>query len=112
MLPEGEFLKSASIMVDVDALFDTRASLLDMLHPRILAMALAAGYETREEDAFHKVGFEKFKKIYEARDVRCLEDAPITAIASILMSFARGPWPLPWSPHKRGGADLRERLAL
>ena len=89
MLPEGEFLKSASIMVDVDALFDTRASLLDMLHPRILAMALATGYETREEDAFHKVGFEKFKKIYEARDVRCLEDAPITAIASILMSFAR-----------------------
>jgi hypothetical protein len=76
------------IMVDLDALFDTRLAILDELDPLLSAYVLENGYFKREEDNFGVCNFELFKKLYKARDLNTLAKSRITNVLSIVLDFA------------------------
>lgn len=79
----------AGIFVDLDALFDTRLAVLDMLDPFLAIKALKEGYLDREEDSFTHCPRELFQSVYKARDTTILERALMTQVKSIVIDFMK-----------------------
>jgi hypothetical protein len=79
----------AGIVVDLDALFDTRLATLDLLDPLLAAHALQNGYLDREEDAFKFCNHELFRRVYAKRDEETLGRSRMTQIKGIVIDFMK-----------------------
>ncbi len=79
----------AGIIVDLDALFDTRLATLDILDPLLAAHALQDGYLDREEDAFKFCNHELFRQVYAKRDEETLGRSRMTQVKGIVIDFMK-----------------------
>lgn len=77
------------IIVDLDALFDTRLSTLHRIDPMLAAHALQDGYQEREEDAFKYCSFDTFKEVYKLRNEETLGGSVMTSVKDIVIDFMR-----------------------
>ena len=79
----------AGIIVDLDALFDTRLATLDILDPLLAAHALSEGYLDREEDGFKFCSHELFKQVYSKRNEVTLGRSMMTQVKGIVLDFMK-----------------------
>lgn len=79
----------AGLLVDLDALFDTRLATLDMLDPLLAAHALKNNYLEREDDNFEYCPLELFKKVYACRDTDVLGRSLMTHVKGIVLDFMK-----------------------
>jgi hypothetical protein len=79
------------LLLDLDALYDTRFGTLLQLNPEAALQAIRNGYQIREVDDFETlthgaVTNEQFKKAYAARNLDTLKKSIITGIPVVLIS--------------------------
>lgn len=79
----------AGLIVDLDALFDTRLTVLEQISPQLAAYHLLNGYVDRESDDFKYCPIELFKKVYAMRDEKILEESIMTKVKEIVIDFMR-----------------------
>lgn len=78
------------ILVELDALFDTRQAILGGMDPRGTVRLLASPqYAHRVEDKFENFDMDEFRRRYETRDKRCLRHATITPIVGRIHEFTQ-----------------------
>lgn len=78
----------STIMVELDALLDTRIACLSHLSNEQIKEIMDKGYHTRLIDEFPYVSFNSFKKIYSQRSKSVLQDAIITPVVYLVKEFA------------------------
>lgn len=79
----------ARLMVSLDALLDTRASLIARMAPEHLDEIMTSGYHERLVDEFPRIDVEEFKKLYEARDASLLANSMVTPIWRRIHQFTK-----------------------
>ncbi len=77
------------LLVDLDALFDTRLATLDSLDPLLAAFALKNGYLEREDDNFKYCPLELFQQVYRVRDNETLGRSYMTKVKTIVLDFMK-----------------------
>lgn len=82
-----EKFEFSSVFIELDALLDTRISVLMSLGDSALSSAIDGGYHTRPADIFPKVDNEQFKLRYAERDKSVLASAVVTPMAIMLKEF-------------------------
>jgi len=84
-----EQLKVASIFVELDALIDTRISVLwQMDGAETIKTILQADYHNRPIDMFEGIDNTKFKKLYDNRTKDCLKESMLTGVIDVIREFA------------------------
>ena len=81
-------LDFSTILVELDALFDTRIAAIDQLGEDSLKTVLDGGYYTRIIDEFPGIDNEAFKEIYKSKSKSLLFNSMITPIAEYLLDFS------------------------
>lgn len=76
-----------SIYIDIDALYDTRLSSLEIIHPELANQTLRSGYFKRAQDAFEMVPKAKFREVYESRNNEVLTLAVATYAFEMIRSI-------------------------
>lgn len=79
----------ATIYVSIDALFDTRLSILHAMDPAKLDPVVEEKYFGRKFDEFDGYNTKSFQDRYDKRDIAALKDAMITGIIPIISYFAK-----------------------
>lgn len=79
----------SSILVELDALLDTRAATLFRLNPDYLGEALSKDYYTRTVDKFPNVDNDKYNDLYQKRNKETLRQSLITDIGRLLDEFCK-----------------------
>jgi len=79
----------SSILVELDALLDTRAATLFRLNPEHLGEALGKNYYTRTVDKFPNVDQNEFNDLYQKRNKETLKQSLITDIGRLLDEFCK-----------------------
>lgn len=74
-------------MVYLDALFDTRLSLLYKMNPEYVKMALEGNYLYRDEEVFPNVDKATFIDSYSKRNKELLKNAIITPVIDMIFQF-------------------------
>ena len=82
-------LAKPGLMVDLDALFDTRLATLERIDVKLAANALSKGYLDREDDSFEHLPLDLFKKVYALRDEEVLGNSSMTPIKEIVFDFIK-----------------------
>lgn len=82
------------LLLDIDALFDTRFGTLLMLDPEAAVLAVRNGYQIREMDDFERltegrITNEQFEKAYAARNIETLDKSIITGIPTQLIAHVQ-----------------------
>lgn len=85
-----EYQSVSAMMVYMDALFDTRLSLLYELNPSSLLHTLTHDYLVRDEEKFPDIDKTLFFDRYHARDKSLLKNATVTPVMDMLVDFIRG----------------------
>lgn len=80
-------LPFSSLFVELDALLDTRASILGIMGEGVLEEVMKDGYHNRLTDMFPKVNNELFKELYTNRTKALLTNTLPTSIVSLLIEF-------------------------
>jgi hypothetical protein len=80
--------KPTRLLIDLDALFDTRLVVLSEMEGDALTAALKHGYHERVSDSFPGVDFNDFKERYKKRDKRTLAKAFVTPLINLIKEFA------------------------
>lgn len=83
-MSKSELEKIFGVYVDIDCLFDTRLSTLGLIDPSLILAALDEGYIKREQDSFSFLKKDRFKELYDLRDVETLRAAPVTNCFQLL----------------------------
>lgn len=85
-----------SILLSLDALFDTRFGTLSVIEPNYTKEIMSdnkklAGYLERFEDSYTDLGYdtERFRALYRTRDSRILTISPLTALTYELKNIVR-----------------------
>jgi hypothetical protein len=78
----------SSIFIELDALLDTRISVLASMGDDVLKAALLSGYHDRDIDRFLTIDNELFSKLYADRDKTILKDSIVTPMSVLLKEFA------------------------
>lgn len=86
----GNTPKVEKVLVDLDALLDTRLATLAKINEDLAIGVLNKGYRTRTIDSFPGVSAEEFKKAYAKRDVDTLVMAVATNAFVLLQSCIKG----------------------
>lgn len=76
-----------TMMVELDALLDTRLATLFHHHPEIAEDALANGYHRRLIDKFGTLSVEAFRELYQARTREIFQHAYTTPILQLIKDF-------------------------
>lgn len=79
--------KPSCLLIELDALFDTRMSTLWSIDTDIAAVAIAQGYHDRPFDVFPGLEDKVFKEKYANRNKSTLKGALITPMASFINEF-------------------------
>lgn len=79
----------SGIIVDLDALFDTRLAILDMLDPLLAVHALENGYLDREDDNFKYCPLELFNQLYAKRNNDILGRSLMTQVKGIIIDYVK-----------------------
>lgn len=77
------------LMVDLDALFDTRLATLEFIDPWLAINALKNGYLDRVSDDFEFCPIALFKQVYDKRDLNILENSMLTDVVLIVLDFLK-----------------------
>jgi hypothetical protein len=82
-----EDIPYSTIMIDLDALLDTRIAVLASQYPDSLKDTLTTSYWDRDIDEFPGVPYEMFKSTYASRDRSVLQYTMITPMAMMLAEY-------------------------
>ncbi len=77
----------ATILVDIDAIFDTRAGTIAKISKDKMTAALRGDYFSRKSDHFSDVDSQEFFKLYRERDIVTLSLSMITHVVTLLKDF-------------------------
>lgn len=77
----------ASMLVEIDAIYDTRAGTLARINKDLYLSTLARGYFTRTSDHFEDIDSEVFHKLYRERDAVTLSLSMTTQIVLLIKDF-------------------------
>lgn len=77
----------STIMIELDALLDTRLACLAHLEDDKIKEILDKGYHTRTIDEFPGISYDQFKEIYDKRDKSILRNAIVTPMITLLNEF-------------------------
>lgn len=82
-------LKLATIYVDLDSLFDTRAAVMAQFGMDIVEKNITGDYYERVYDEFEDIDPEAWKEAYASRNSNTLREAMVTPVARILHMFGK-----------------------
>lgn len=85
-----EYQSTSALMVYLDALFDTRLSLLYELNPSSLLSTLQNDYLVRDEEKFPDIDKTVFFDRYHNRNKSLLKNATVTPVIDMMVDFIRG----------------------
>ena len=77
----------SAFMVYLDALFDTRLTLLYEMNPDSVKLALESDYLFRDEEVFPGIDKHEFITRYHERDKRLLKNAMVTPVIDMIVQF-------------------------
>ncbi len=79
---------SNSLFVELDAIFDTRLSILNKYYSdEVIEKNLTVDYFNRPIDRFTDIGYEDFKEKYAARDSNILLDTVVTHVPGLIKDY-------------------------
>jgi len=81
--------ETATLYVELDALFDTRMVVLKSFGLDAIETHVPRGYYTRVIDSFGDITLEAFEERYAKRNINTLREALITPVAGHIYDFAR-----------------------
>lgn len=80
-------IENSTVLIELDALFDTRISVLAKMGDDTLAAAIKENYHNRLIDFFKDIDNDLFRQLYDHRDKAILKDTIVTPMIVMLKEY-------------------------